>query len=104
MEDVGFGDIEWPPSFKLAKPVSSSSILSIIMINNFGAITVITVNGKQMAWKEGLTVEEILNSLDEDFSIVVVKVNGKPVLKKEYPTFKVPDDAELVTVDIIAGG
>jgi thiamine biosynthesis protein ThiS len=65
---------------------------------------VITVNGEEMAWREGLTVEEILIRLDDDFSIVVVKVNGKPVLKKEYPTFEVPDGAEVNTVEIIAGG
>lgn len=64
----------------------------------------ITLNGKELAWRDGLTVEEILNSLDDDFSIVVVKVNGKPVLKKEYPTFEVPDGAEVNTVEIIAGG
>ena len=57
-----------------------------------------------MEWKPGLTVEEILKNLEEDLSIVVVKVNGRPILKKEYSTFEVPDGAEVYTIDIIAGG
>lgn len=57
-----------------------------------------------MSWHPGLTVEEILKSLDEKISIVVVKVNGKPILKKEYSSYKIPDGAEVYTIDIIAGG
>lgn len=57
-----------------------------------------------MKWRPGLTVEEILDNLKEDLSIIVVKVNGKPVLKKEYGNFEVPDNAEVNTIDIIAGG
>lgn len=64
----------------------------------------ITVNGNKMEWRPGLTVEEVLKGLDEKPSIVVVKVNGKPILKKEYRTFEVPDKAEVNTIDIIAGG
>jgi thiamine biosynthesis protein ThiS len=67
---------------------------------------VITLNGKELAWHPGLTVEEVLKYMDESdkFPIIVVKVNGRPILKKEYSTFEVPDNAEVNTVDIIAGG
>ena len=64
----------------------------------------ITVNGEKKEWRPGLTVEEVLNSLEDEFSIVVVKVNGKPILKKQYNTYEVPDGAEVNTIDIIAGG
>ena len=64
----------------------------------------ITVNGNKMKWRPGLTVEEILTELQDQFSIVVVKVNGRPVMRKEYSTFQVPDSAVVHTVDVIAGG
>ena len=64
----------------------------------------ITVNGNKMAWRNDLTLDKILKGIEENPTIVVVKVNGKPVLKKEYSTYKVPDHAEVVTIDIIAGG
>ena len=63
----------------------------------------ITVNGKQMEWRPGLTVEEILKYLKNVYP-VIVKVNRKPILKKQYSTFEIPDGAEVNTIDIIAGG
>jgi thiamine biosynthesis protein ThiS len=64
----------------------------------------LTVNGKKVAWHSGLTVDELLKILGNNFPIVVVKVNGKHIPKKEFGTFEIPDDAEINTVDIISGG
>jgi thiamine biosynthesis protein ThiS len=65
---------------------------------------VIIVNGKETAWRPGLTVQQLLKDLGNNFPIVVVKIDGKPVPKKEFDTFEIPDDVEVSTVDIIAGG
>ncbi len=62
------------------------------------------MNGEKKEWQPGLTVEEILNNLDYDFPIVLVKINGKPILKKQYGSFEVPDNAQVNTINIIAGG
>ena len=64
----------------------------------------ITVNGNKMDWHPGLTVEEVLSNITENLAIVVVKINGKPILKKQYSTYEIPDGAEVNTIDIIAGG
>ena len=64
----------------------------------------ITVNGQQISWHPELTVDEILQNLDEKFPIIVVRVNGRTISKKDYGTFKIPDKAEVNTVEIIAGG
>ena len=64
----------------------------------------IIVNGEHQPWRPGLTVEEIMKELKDIFPIIVVKVNGRPILKKEYSTFEIPDGAEVNTIDIIAGG
>ena len=64
----------------------------------------ITVNGNKMEWRPGLTVEQLLTDLEENLAIILVKVNGKPILKKEFGTFEVPDGAEVNTIEIIAGG
>lgn len=57
-----------------------------------------------MDWHEGLTVGEILNNLKENLAIIVVKVNGKPILKKEFNTYIIPNNSEVNTIEIIAGG
>ena len=64
----------------------------------------ITFNGKEFAWHPGLTVDELLKNQKDIFPIIVVKVNGRPILKKEYTTYEIPDNSEVNTVDIIAGG
>ena len=57
-----------------------------------------------MEWQPGLTIEHLLKSLSDSFPIVVVKVNGKPIPKKEFKTFEIPDRADVDTIEIIAGG
>ena len=64
----------------------------------------ITLNGEKLPWHQGLTIQELLEGQNEDYAIVVVKVNNKVISKKEYPTFEIPDNSEVNTVDIIAGG
>ncbi len=64
----------------------------------------ITVNGVETPWRPGLTIEEILKNIEDEFSIVVVKVDGKTIQKNQHPTFKVPDGASVITIDVIAGG
>ena len=64
----------------------------------------IIVNGKEMAWKPGLTVDDILKKIENKFPIVVVKVNGKHISKKDYESYEVPDNSEVYIIEIIAGG
>ena len=64
----------------------------------------ITVNGVEMPWHPGLTIEEILSGLEDEVSIVVVKIDGKTIQRKQYSTFEVRDTASMITIDVIAGG
>ena len=72
--------------------------------NTMELYQLITFNGKEFAWHPGLTVDELLKNQKDIFPIIVVKVNGRPILKKEYTTYEIPDNSEVNTVDIIAGG
>ena len=63
----------------------------------------IILNGEEKPWHNGLTLEEILLDLDNKYPIVV-KVDGKPIMKKYFKTFQIPDGAEINIIDIIAGG
>jgi thiamine biosynthesis protein ThiS len=57
-----------------------------------------------MEWHSSLTIDELLKILGNKFPIVVVKVNGKHISKKDFSTYEIPDGAEIYTVDIISGG
>ena len=61
----------------------------------------ITVNGNKMEWTPGLKVDDILKKIENKFPIVVVKVNGKHISKKDYNSYEVPDNSEIYIIDII---
>ena len=44
----------------------------------------ITVNDKNMSWQEGMTVRDLLNSLEDDHDYAVIRVNDKYVSKPYF--------------------
>jgi thiamine biosynthesis protein ThiS len=64
----------------------------------------ITANGKQLAWHEGLTVRELLDILGYNFPSVLVRVNGGTVRRRLWEVSLVPDSAQVEVRPIVAGG
>ncbi len=64
----------------------------------------ITAKGKPMEWHEGLTVQEVLERLGYALPIVIVRLDGQPVSRKDWPGTPVPDGATLDVQAIMAGG
>lgn len=65
---------------------------------------VIKVNFKDMQWKEGLTVQDVLNSQGYTFKMLAVWVNDTPVTKESFSTTLIPDGADVQAVHMISGG
>jgi sulfur carrier protein len=66
---------------------------------------VIRVNNQyEVEWHPGLTVQDVLDALKFSFRMIVVKVNGQVVLRKEFATTEVPDGAEMQAIHMISGG
>ena len=64
----------------------------------------ITVNGNQSEWEEGLTVKELLKKENYTFRMISVWINDQPVEKKDYPSRLVPDGAKVQVIHNISGG
>ena len=64
----------------------------------------ITVNGNQSEWTEGLTVKELLKRENYTFRMISVWINDRPVEKKDYPSRLVPDGAKVQVIHNISGG
>lgn len=64
----------------------------------------ITVNGRTVAWEEGMTIQTVLEVMNYTFRMLVVKVNGRLVKKEEYKTFPVPENADIKVIHMVAGG
>ena len=64
----------------------------------------ISIDGEQMPWAEGMTVADLLTAIKDAHSYVVVRVNDTYVSKPNFAKFVVPDQAEIFLIPMIAGG
>ena len=55
-------------------------------------------------YRPGMTVQDVLDALKFSFRMIVVKIDGKVVLKKDFATTEVPDDTEMQAIHLISGG
>jgi thiamine biosynthesis protein ThiS len=64
----------------------------------------IQVAGKQMAWRDGMTVSDLLDELKDPHPYAVVRINEQYVTRPNFGLTFVPDDAEVFLIPMIAGG
>ncbi|GHV52023.1 thiamine biosynthesis protein ThiS [Synergistales bacterium] len=65
----------------------------------------ITVNGDEFRWREGLTVRDILDERNFTFKMLSVWINDEPVpSRSDYPITTVPDGATVEVIHMISGG
>jgi thiamine biosynthesis protein ThiS len=63
------------------------------------------VNDKlEIAWREGMTVRDLLRVCHFTFPLINVTVNGRLVRKDEYDHFELPDGADVRVIHLISGG
>ncbi len=61
-------------------------------------------NQYEVEWRPGMTVQDLLDALRFSFRMIVVKVDGQIVLKKDFSTTQVPDGARVEAIHLISGG
>lgn len=64
----------------------------------------IQVADKQIAWREGMTVSDLLNELEDPEPYAVVRINSQYVTRPNFEHTLVPDDSEVFLIPMIAGG
>jgi thiamine biosynthesis protein ThiS len=65
----------------------------------------IRVNGQyDLEWRPGMTVQDVLDALKFTFRMIAVKVDGQPVLRRDFADTEVPDGAEVLALHMISGG
>jgi len=64
----------------------------------------ISVNEQPLAWRENLSVSELLKICKYSFPLIIVKINGEIVAKSEYEKFMVPDGANVSVIHLMSGG
>lgn len=64
----------------------------------------ITVDDKEMAWEQGMSVRDLLNQIEYTEYCAAVRLNGKLVSSPFFDGTKVPDQAVIFLLPLIAGG
>lgn len=64
----------------------------------------IKVNGKDSEWKEGLTVQDILEQKKYTFPKIIVRVNGSIIPPEEYSRTIIYDGDDIIAFHLLAGG
>jgi thiamine biosynthesis protein ThiS len=64
----------------------------------------IQVAGKQIAWREGMTVSDLLAELEDPHPYAVIRINTQYVTRPNFEHTLVPDDAEVFLIPTVAGG
>ena len=64
----------------------------------------IEVNGRKIEWVENETIKQLLRRMRYTFPLVVVKINQKVVLRKDFSDTIVPDKSLIDVIHMISGG
>jgi thiamine biosynthesis protein ThiS len=64
----------------------------------------VRVDGRELWWREGMTVGDLLRELADPYPYAVVRIDGRVVTAPEFDKAPVPDNAEISLVHLIAGG
>lgn len=65
----------------------------------------IRVNGQyDVEYRPGMTVQDVLDALKFSFRMIVVKIDGRVILRKDFGTTRVPDGTEMQAIHLISGG
>lgn len=65
----------------------------------------ITLNKReQLEWREGLTVQALLEQKTYTYPHIIVSINGTVVKHDAYAETLIPDEADVRVIHLIAGG
>ena len=64
----------------------------------------IKIKGKDLPWREGMTVAELLKDLGDSYTYVLVRNNDKQVSRPNFDKTLIPDNSEIFLVPMVAGG
>ena len=64
----------------------------------------ITVNGDQVEWEAGMTVSSLLEKCRYTFPLIIVKINGTLVPRREFDEHVVADGDSVDAIHLMSGG
>ncbi|MGA3172865.1 MAG: sulfur carrier protein ThiS [Syntrophorhabdales bacterium] len=64
----------------------------------------VTVDGRQIEWREGMTVADLLRELGDSYPYAAVRIEGHVVTGPDFGKAEIPDNVEVCLLPLVAGG
>ncbi len=64
----------------------------------------VTVNGRAVEWEDQMTIQRLLEKMEFNHRLFIVKMNDDIIKKELYSTLIVPENAHLTFLRLVAGG
>jgi sulfur carrier protein len=64
----------------------------------------IRVNGREIEWRQGMTIQNVLDECSYTYRMIAVWIDGTPYRRDLFTTTVVPDGAEIQALHMISGG
>ena len=64
----------------------------------------IDVNGRKVAWHEGMTINDLLDEINDSHPYPVVRIGETYVSRPNFDKTTVPDNSQVFLIPMIAGG
>jgi thiamine biosynthesis protein ThiS len=64
----------------------------------------IEVNGRKLAWHEGMTISDLLDEINDSHPYPVVRIGETYVSRPNFDKTTVPDNSQVFLIPMIAGG
>jgi sulfur carrier protein ThiS len=64
----------------------------------------IRVEGREIFWREGMTVAALLEELGDPYPYAAVRIGGRIFSKPDFQKTVVPNDSEVFLLPLISGG
>ena len=61
-------------------------------------------NRDKVDWREGMTVQDVLDEMGFDYALITVTVDGTLVREEDYSTHAVSDDSKVGVFHLAHGG
>ncbi len=65
----------------------------------------LTINNRdKIDWQKDMVVNDILDAMGYEYSLITVTVNGELVPHEDFDSYKVPDNADVIVFHLAHGG
>jgi sulfur carrier protein ThiS len=64
----------------------------------------VRVDGRELSWRDGITVADLLRDLNDNYPYAVARVHGRLIVARDFENTPIPDGAEVFLIPMIAGG